>query len=174
MILLKKLFLYFFFKVIIPLLFFIIFLFSAINIYSDNKRVNEIKEWMEINATIISSTITKHSTSKSTSYCPKIFVEFKFQDSIKVSKLEIDNDPCKLTKYSMEAKMKSYKEGKNILVLVNPNDTSVSRMPSYSIGPIFYLKVFLLVLGIWGTIYTIFTPLEKLRGQSSKKNANKP
>ena len=130
--------------------------------YNNYKKVNEIKNWKNVDATIVKSSIKKTSTSKSTKYCPLVMVNFMFKNKQEHSKLQISYGPCSIIKSNAEKTLTKYPKGDTISAVVNPKKPSEIRISKYSLDVGFYFG-FLVFIGNFGlVVYMLITPAERM------------
>lgn len=149
-------------KLFVSFAFFLSFFISTLGAYIDYKKVNEMKTWTQISATIIASTMEEDHRSKGTTYCPSIIVEYSFQGKILTSKLSIESGECNPVKTIVENKIKLYSQGVIVNTFINPKKPSEIRAANYSLGLNFYLMLFIAVITFYGLAYVLFTPVNKL------------
>ena len=148
-------------KLFLLFAFFLAFFVSTIGAYIDYKKVNEMKTWSQVNATIISSSIEEEYRSKGTTYCPSIIVEYILQGEVLTSKLSIESGGCRPIRTIVENKIKLYSEGVIINTFINPKKLSEIRAANYSLGLNFYLMVFIAIITFYGLAHVLFTPVDK-------------
>lgn len=151
-----------FLRLFLVITFLITFLVSSLQVIISYKKVKEVSDWKQLQATIVSSDIYSEHRSKGTAYCPKIKVEYYFQKKLFGSDLEIEEAPCRPIKFLVQKTLKQYSTGKNIIILVNPINSLEVRSDNYSLGFMFYLMSFLSIMSFCGILYSIFTPYDKL------------
>ncbi|WP_310446073.1 DUF3592 domain-containing protein [Thiobacillus sp.] len=157
-------------KIGLILLFTVITLVSILMAYSSYKKVNDVKTWRPLNATVASSIVEQERRSRGTTYCPIVMVDYIFNGQPFNSKLEIEDGPCSPVQASVSAVVEKFKQGSTVSAVVDPNKPSVIRIAAFSLGTNFYLMLVMAIVGIFAVGYFWRTPAEKLIGKGAKKN----
>lgn len=150
------------FKLFLIFVFSILALFSMLIAYTSYEKVDDLKTWQPLSATVTSSSIEEEHRSKGKTYCPVVNVRYVFQDREQTSRLDIEDGSCSPIQSSVEKTIKNYQHGTLVNAFVNPEKASEIRIANYTLGTIFYLMSFLSVLLWGGVIYTWRTPANKL------------
>jgi hypothetical protein len=159
------------FKLILIFFFFVIALVGALGAYSSHKKVNDLKTWQPLSATVISTSIEEEHRSKGTTYCPLVKVGYAFLGQSQTSTLEIEDGACSPIQASVVGTIEKYKQGAVVSAFVNPENPSAIRVANFSRGTNFYLMLFITALGFVGVVYLWRTPANKLVNRDAKKAA---
>ena len=143
-------------------------LMSGIKTSIDYKKVNEIKNWEYVNATVMKSFIKEIDTHKGIGYCPIVIVNYFFQKHFQHTELEMGLEPCSPIKSQMRVTLTKYKKGNIISILVNPKKSSEIRTEKYTFDFSFYLGLFIFFLTFGLTIYILFIPADKLSPKNNE------
>ncbi len=157
------------FKLFLVLMFSVLALFSALVAYTSHKKVNDLKTWQQLSATVVSSFVEQENRSKGTTYCPVVMVEYVFQGQPKTSKLDIEDGPCSPVKTSVERTIEQYGKGVVVTAFANPQKPSAIRVANYSLGTNFYLMLLLAISLFAGVVYVWRTPANKLVNRVANK-----
>lgn len=159
------------FKLFLIFFFFIIALVGALGAYTSHKKVNDLRTWQPLSATVISTSIEEEHRPKGTTYCPVVKIEYAFLGQQQTSKLDIEDGSCSPIHASVVNTIEKYKQGAVVNAFVNPANPSVTRVASFSLGTNFYLMLFIATLGFVGVVYLWHTPANKLVNRDAKKAA---
>ncbi len=157
------------FKLFLIFFFLVIALVGALGAYSSYKKVNDLKTWQPLSATVISTSIEEEHRSKGTTYCPIVKVEYAFLGQQQTSKLDIEDGPCGPIQSSVVNTIEKYKRGTVVNAFVNPEKPFAIRVANFSLGTNFYLMIFITVVGFTGVVYLWRTPANKLVNRGAKK-----
>ena len=130
--------------------------------YNNYKKANEIKDWKQVNATIVESSIKKVHTSKSISYCPIVIVNYMYQNQVERSKLQISYGPCSVIKSNTEKTLIKFPKGDTISAVLNPKTPSEIRISKYTLDKGFYFGFLIFIVNFGLVIYMLITPAEKM------------
>lgn len=133
-------------RIILASFFIFVGLIGALFAHSSYKKVNNLKTWTPVNATVISSSISKEHRRKGITYCPVINVNYVFNEQALISKIEIEDGPCSLIKASIQKTIAKFKDGKTVDAFVNPSKPSEIRIEKFSLGILFYLMVLIVII----------------------------
>ena len=157
------------FKLFLLFMFTVLALFCVLVAYSSYKKVNDLKTWQQLSATVVSSSVEQENRSKGTTYCPSVMVEYVFQGQPQTSKLDIEDGPCSPAKSSVERTLEQYGKGAVVTAFANPQKPSAVRVANYTLGTNFYLMLLLAISLFAGVVYIWRTPANKLVNRDAKK-----
>jgi hypothetical protein len=153
-------------KVVVKILFLFSFSFgfliATVLSYSSYKKVNEIKYWYPIQATVTKAYIEKKIISKGATYCPVVMVKYEIQAQPVISKMELEDSDCRPARHIVSKNIKPYKQGLVIEAKVNPRKLSQIRIGTYSYGFGFYFGLIITIFLFFILIYILLTPANRL------------
>ncbi len=126
------------------------------------KKVDNLKTWTVVTATVISSSISQEHRRKGITFCPVINVKYVFGEQTLSSKLEIEDGPCSLIKASVQKTIAKFKNGKSVDAFVNPSKPSEILISNFSLGILFYLGVILIAISSITAITILLLPSKRM------------